>query len=117
MLGSESMTGTSGERSIRLPRGRDERPAGNATWALPVIAVGVMIAILYWARLVFINAIVAVIIALILEPFVSLLVKLRIPRGIASFVVCGAALLVLYFAALTAWHQLSTISSDFPALR
>jgi len=117
MLVSEPVTGISGERSIKLPQGQEQLPPNGASgWALHVIAGGVIIAILYWARIVFITAISAVIIALILEPFVSLLGKLRLPRGIAALIVCVTALLVLYFAGLTAWNQVSTIASDVPAL-
>jgi predicted PurR-regulated permease PerM len=77
----------------------------------------VIVGILYWARIVFITATFAVIIALILEPFVRLLGRLRVPRGIATFAVCLVALLVLYFGALTAWNQVSSIASDVPTLR
>ncbi len=103
-----------GERDVRNGESGQDNAAA---WALPVIAIGVVIGILYWARIVFITAIAAVIIALILEPFVSLLTKLRIPRGLAAFVVCTLALLVLYFVGLGTWNQLSTIASDVPALK
>jgi predicted PurR-regulated permease PerM len=85
--------------------------------ALTVIAVGVVIAILYWARIVFITAMTAVIIALILEPFVSLLTRWRLPRSLATLLVCSLAVTVLYFAGLGAWNQLSGIVSDVPALK
>jgi predicted PurR-regulated permease PerM len=90
-------------------------PTGS--YALSIVAAGVVIAILYWARIVFVTAMAAVIVALILEPFVSLLVKARFPRGIASFVVCLVAVLVLYFAGLTAYSQVSSIASDVPAFK
>ena len=54
----------------------------------------VVITILYFGRVFFITSIVAVIIAFILEPFVALLMRVRFPRTLASFVVCAAALLV-----------------------
>jgi predicted PurR-regulated permease PerM len=93
--------------------GRDQAQG----YALSIIAVGVAIAILYWARIVFITTMAAVIIALILEPFVGLLVKIRFPRSFAAFVVCVFALLVIYFAGLTAFNQLSSIAEDAPALK
>ncbi len=107
---------------IRTSSGRavetDSSSHGSGSgWAISVIAVGVVIAILYWARIVFITAMTAVIIALILEPFVSLLMRWRFPRSIATLVVCALAVTVLYFAGLGAWNQLSTIASDVPALR
>ncbi len=91
--------------------------APSSGWALSIIAGGVVIAILYWARIVFITAILAVIIALILEPFVSLLTRLRLPRSLASLIVCVIAVLVLYFAALITWNQVFTIAGDVPALK
>jgi predicted PurR-regulated permease PerM len=112
------MTGTSGRMPVRAANQRDTNPSAHASdWALPVIAVGVIVAVLYWARIVFITATLSVIIALILEPFVSLLGKMRLPRSLATAVVCVVAVLSLYFAGLTAWNQVSTIVSDVPALR
>jgi predicted PurR-regulated permease PerM len=84
------------------------------SYTLPVIAGGVIVAILYLGRVFFITAITAVIIALILEPFVGLLARLRVPRSIATFIVGAVALLVLYFAGLAAYNQLSSLVNDAP---
>jgi len=112
------MTGTGGSTPARGANRRDANPQAPASdWALQIIAGGVIVAVLYWARIVFISAFAAVIIALILEPFVRLLGKLRVPRPIATFAVCVVALLILYFGALTAWSQVSSIVSDVPALK
>jgi predicted PurR-regulated permease PerM len=62
--------------------------------AMPVVAGGVIIAILYFGRIFFITSLIAIVIAFILEPFVALLMRLRFPRSLASFVVCSLALLV-----------------------
>jgi predicted PurR-regulated permease PerM len=82
--------------------------------SLPVVAAGVIIAILYVGRVFFITSIVAVVIAFILEPFVRFLMRLRLPRPLASFVVCTVALLTLYVIALGAYAQLSVLYSDLP---
>jgi len=82
--------------------------------ALPVIGMGVVIAILYVGRVFFITSITAVIIAFILEPFVALLVRIRLPRSVASFVVCSIALLLLYVIGMGAYSQLSAIYGDLP---
>jgi len=84
-------------------------------YALPVIATGVILAILYWARVVFITAFTAVIIALILEPFVGFLIRLRVPRPLATFMVGVTAAVGLYFGGLAAYNQLSSLASDVPA--
>ena len=82
--------------------------------ALPVVAIGVIFAILYFGRVFFITAISAVIIAFILEPFVALLMRLRFPRSLASFVVCSIALLLLYVIGMGAYSQLLAIYTDLP---
>jgi predicted PurR-regulated permease PerM len=82
--------------------------------ALPVIALGVAIAVLYFGRVFFITSAVAVIIAFILEPFVMLLMRVRFPRTLASFVVCAVALTILYVVGMGAYSQLSALSNDLP---
>lgn len=82
--------------------------------ALTIIALGVIIAILYFGRAFFITAIAAVAIAFILEPFVGLLMRVRLPRSVASFVVCSAALAGLYVVGLGAYAQLAGLYDDLP---
>jgi len=85
------------------------------SYALPIIAAGVTIAILYWARVVFITLLVAIVIALILEPFVGLVMRLRLPRTLAVFVVGLIATFGLYLAGLGIWNQVSSLSGEAPA--
>ena len=80
----------------------------------PLIALGVAIAILYFGRVLFITSLVAVMLAFILEPFVTLLVRIRFPRSLASFVVCAAALSILYLMGLGAYSQLSGLAEELP---
>jgi predicted PurR-regulated permease PerM len=82
--------------------------------ALPTLALGAIIAILYFGRVFFITAIVAITIAFILEPFVALAMRLRLPRALASFLVCALALLFLYIIALAAYTQIASIYSELP---
>jgi predicted PurR-regulated permease PerM len=82
--------------------------------ALPVVAVGAIIAILYFGRVFFITFLTAMIIAFILEPFVALLMRARFPRSVASFVICSVALLFLYVIGLGAYSQVSAIYDDLP---
>jgi predicted PurR-regulated permease PerM len=89
-----------------------EREVRGAT--SPVIALGVIIAILYFGRVVFITSLAAVILAFILEPFVTLLVRIRFPRSLASFVVCTAALLTVYLIGLGAYSQMAGLIEELP---
>jgi predicted PurR-regulated permease PerM len=82
--------------------------------AVSVVALGVVVAILYYGRPIFITAVVAVILAFILEPFVALLMRLRLPRAFASLLVILFALLLLYVIGLGAWTQVSGLSADLP---
>ncbi len=82
--------------------------------ALSVIALGVVTALLYFGRLFLINLAIAVIIAFILQPFVSFLMRFRLPRPLASFVVCLLALLMLYVIGVGAYSQLSDVYEDLP---
>ena len=82
--------------------------------ANPVIALGVIIALLYWMRVFFITSIIAVTIAFILEPFVGLLMRIRFPRSVASFVVCTVALMLLYLAGLGAYTQIVGLWEELP---
>lgn len=82
--------------------------------AMPTLALAAIIAILYFGRIFFITALVAIIIAFILEPFVGLLIRIRMPRPVATFVVCAVALAFLYVIGMTAYAQVAAIYSDLP---
>ncbi len=83
--------------------------------ASAIIAIAGAVALLYYGRLFFITLIVATIIAFILEPLVSLLMRLKIPRALASFLACVAALLVLYLAGLGVYTEIVNLRSELPA--
>ena len=82
--------------------------------APPIVAMGVIIAILYFGRVLFITSIIAVTIAFILEPFVELFMRMHLPRSLASFVVCSVALLLLYVAGMGVYSQLAGLYEDLP---
>src|SRR5690242_11679293 len=82
--------------------------------AVNVLAMGVIIAVLYFGRLFFITSLVALTLAFILEPFVVLMMRVRLPRSLASFVVCTFALAVVYMMGLGAYSQLAGLYSDLP---
>ena len=69
---------------------------------------------LYFGRVFFMTAITAVIISFILEPFVRMLMRIRFPRSLASFVVCAFAALVLYAAGLAIYTQIAGLVTQFP---
>lgn len=83
--------------------------------AQTVIAFGVAIALLYWGRVFLITVVIAVILSFILDPAVRLFMRARLPRGLASFVVCSIALLILYLLALGIYTEASALVDDLPA--
>lgn len=91
-------------------------PEHLRSYALPIIAFGIVVALLYFGRVFFITAVIAIIIAFILDPFVGLLVKIRFPRSIASFAVCALAALILYFAGVGAYTQIASLWGSMPSL-
>jgi predicted PurR-regulated permease PerM len=79
-----------------------------------VLASAAAIALLYYGRVFFITVIIAVIIAFLLEPAVEMFMKLRLPRGVASFLVCSIALAFLYLAGLGLYTESLGIIGDLP---
>jgi predicted PurR-regulated permease PerM len=85
----------------------------SQTRAFPLIGLGVVIALLYWARVFFITLATAVAIAFMLEPLVVLLMRIRFPRALASFVVCSVALLAVYLLGLGAFTQFASLREEY----
>src|ERR1041385_1274887 len=93
---------------------RESEPSHG--YALMIIAFGAIIAILHYGRVFFVTALIATIIAFILDPFVGILVKLRFPRAVASLVVCALAALILYLAVLAAYSQITGLLDTMPSM-
>lgn len=83
--------------------------------AARLISLGAIIAILYYGRAFFITLVSATIITFILQPFVQFFMKFRIPRAMASFLVCAFFILLLYFSGLGLATQASGLMDDMPA--
>jgi predicted PurR-regulated permease PerM len=78
------------------------------------ISLVAAIALLYYGRLFLMTVCTAIIINFILEPFVGLLTRVRVPRALASLMVCAAAVCAVYFAALGVCRQGATLVQDVP---
>jgi predicted PurR-regulated permease PerM len=79
-----------------------------------ILAVAAAAALLYYGRVFFITVIIATIIAFLLEPMVEFFMKLRLPRGLASFLVCAMALICLYMAGLGLYSQSQAFIDGLP---
>jgi predicted PurR-regulated permease PerM len=79
-----------------------------------LISLAAAIALLYYGRLFLVTVCIAVIINFILEPFVGLLIRVRLPRALASFIVCSFAVCAVYLAGLGVYRQGATLVGDVP---
>jgi predicted PurR-regulated permease PerM len=77
--------------------------------------VAATIALLYFGRAFCITLVVSVIFAFLLEPFVLGFMRFRLPRAVASFVVCAMALLLVYLLGLGLFTQLADLADELPA--
>jgi predicted PurR-regulated permease PerM len=82
---------------------------------LGILSLGAAIAMLYYGRVFFITVIIASMIAFLLDPLVVLFMRIRLPRGVASFAVCSISLIFLYFAGLGLYTESLVIAGDLPA--
>jgi len=80
-----------------------------------IIALGAAITLLYFGRIFFITVIIASMIAFLLDPMVEFFVRLRLPRSLASFVVCTISLMFLYLAGVGLYTQSVAMLDDLPA--
>jgi predicted PurR-regulated permease PerM len=80
-----------------------------------ILAAGAAILLLYYGRVFFITVVIASMIAFLLDPLVVLFMKMRMPRGLASFVVCSIGLVFLYLAGLGLYTQTLAMVDDLPA--
>jgi predicted PurR-regulated permease PerM len=79
-----------------------------------ILAAGAAVALLYYGRVFFITVVIAIMIAFLLEPMVGFFMKLRFPRGLASFVVCSMSLVFLYFVGLGVYTEATAMADDLP---
>src|SRR5580698_3006363 len=79
-----------------------------------ILAVAAATALLYYGRVFFITVIIASIISFLLEPMVGFFMKLRLPRGLASFLVCAIALIAMYMAGLGLYSQSQAFVDNLP---
>ncbi len=94
-----------------------QRTSAERTYrvAISILAAAGGVALLYYGQVFFITVIIAFMLAFLLEPVVRIFMKLRMPRGLASFLVCALWLGCLYFAGLGLYIEGSAMLDDLPA--
>jgi predicted PurR-regulated permease PerM len=87
----------------------------STQFGIRILALGAAIALLYYGRVFFITVIIASMIAFLLDPMVEFFMKARLPRGLASFVVCSIGLMFLYLAGVGLYTESVAMIDDLPA--
>jgi predicted PurR-regulated permease PerM len=87
----------------------------TAQTGVTILALAATVALLYFGWVFFITIVVAITIAFLLDPLVTPFLKLRMPRSVASFIVCSVALLALYLLGLGLYTQFSAFVQELPA--
>ena len=101
--------------STLTPTPTPKLPAPRPAQAgVTILAVAATVALLYFGRVFFITMVVAITIAFLLDPLVTPFLKLRMPRAVASFIVCSVALLLLYLLGLGLYTQFSGFVQELP---
>lgn len=72
------------------------------------------IALLYFGRDFFITLVISALLAFILDPAVVLVMRLRIPRGLATALVIALAFAGVYILSVLLWNQVNTLRQDLP---
>src|SRR5271154_5825205 len=89
-------------------------PQKTGHTSLTILAFAASIALLYYGRVFLITVVIAVIISFLLDPIVTAFVKMRLPRAVASFVVCSIALLGLYLLGFGLFTEFSSFVEALP---
>ena len=80
-----------------------------------LISLACLIALLYFGRVLIVTLLISILSAFILDPLVGLFGRMKIPRGLASFLVCSLALLGIYLSLFGAYMQVSVLMEELPA--
>ena len=97
------------EKKIELP----SAPSA-ATTSLRIIAVAIVFACLYFASSLLITLICGIFIAFILEPGVSAMERMRLPRWVGSLIMVMAALAVVYLVLYLIYDRAVAFTSELP---
>jgi predicted PurR-regulated permease PerM len=84
------------------------------SWALNVIAVGVILALVYLGQLVLVTLLGSVLLAFILAPVVELLIELKIHRSLASFIAVLLLLAAVYGITSVSYSHAESFLANLP---
>jgi len=88
--------------------------AGKSSFAFGVIAFGVIMAICYFAASVIETTLVSIILAIFLDPLVEALVRIRMPRALAAFIVVILLVAIVGVASFFLYNRVQDFARDLP---
>jgi len=91
-------------------------PAASSTSAR-IIAAGIIVAFCYWASSVLVTLLVAVLMAYLLDPVVTLLERMRVSRALGSLLVVMVTLALVALLGWTLIERVDQFGADWPKYR
>lgn len=92
-------------------------PASGSSASARIIAAGIVIAFCYWASSVLVTLLVAVLMAYFLDPLVTWLEYVRVPRALGSLFVLMVTLALLMVLAWSLVDRVDQFGQDWPTYR
>lgn len=93
------------------------RVATSSSISARIIAAGIVVAFCYWASSVLVTVLVAVLMAYFLDPLVSALERIHVPRALGSLVVLLVTFALLVVIAWSLLDRVDQFSQDWPKYR
>ena len=84
------------------------------SWALNVIAVGVILALVYLGQLVLVTLLGSILLAFILAPVVELLIQFKIHRSLAAFIAVVLLLAAIYGLTYVSYSHAESFLANLP---
>jgi predicted PurR-regulated permease PerM len=102
----------------RVPETRLEIPptASTATASVRIIAIAVLFVCIYYASSVVITLVCSILVAAVLEPGVTLMERMRLPRWVGSLVMVLLLLAVAYLGIYVIYDRAQAFFDDLPKL-
>jgi predicted PurR-regulated permease PerM len=98
----------------RLSTATQAIPSAGSRWPARLIAVGVILALCYVAKLVLTVLLVSILLAFVLAPVVDFLGMLRMPRGLSSLIAVLLLLALLYTLTYASYNEAANFVQVLP---
>ncbi len=101
----------------RMPVEETKVVSAKSSVSSRIIAAGIVIAFCYWASTVLVTLLVAVLMAYFLDPVVTWLERMRIPRALGSLIVVLVTIAMLSVVAYSLIDRADQFGRDWPKYR